>query len=157
MSENKLLPLVELPLMWLLIGSSLIISVILWWTFVFWFTRNRKVKTVSDLKPRSLNLDLGSLKAKYLKIIDEIEIAVNSARIPSRVAHQKLSLAVRLFAFEASGFRAQVMTLSDLEKSRYPSLPKVIREYYPSEFERVDKGEISESIKSAKEIVSRWA
>lgn len=156
-NAKELLTLVGYQPQWLIIGCVLFVSVFVWFGFVFWFTRHKVQKTVLNIGPKILvGKDLEALKRKYLGLIDEVQQQSATQKIVARVVHQRLSLLVRLFAFEASGFRAQVMTLADLERGRFPALREVIATYYPNEFEIVLRGTVEDALRRAREVVASW-
>ena len=159
MSDDKTLKDLELlNATWLIVGLILIALVIGWLVFVFVATRHRKPVTIASLRPQQgAVVDLVALKQKYLALISEVEVQAQQAQITPRQTHQRLSTLVRQFVFDASGFRAQIMTLSDLEKSRYPAVKEVIQKYYPGEFESIVRGDPLEACTVAKGMVQAWA
>ena len=154
---KELLPLIGYQWQWIVIGSVLIVASIGWVVFIFWHTRHRVRKTVATIAPQKLaGVDLAKLQKKYLGLIDRIAEDAGARTITIRQAHQKLSLLVRLFAFEATGYPAQVMTLSDLENGKFPALQKTITAYYPLEFAALETQEVTVAVSLAKEMVSSW-
>jgi len=154
---KELLPIVTYHPQWMIAGAVFILTVFVWITWVFWTTRRRKVRTVATIGPKPLiEKDIAALKKKYLALIDEIVEQATARQLTDRQAHQKLSLTVRLFAYEVSGFRAQVMTLDDIKRSRYPALGDIITTYYPNEFAAVAKGTVGEAAQQARQVVSSW-
>jgi hypothetical protein len=154
---KELLPLMQYQMQWLIIGGMLIAIVIAWFVFIFWSTRHKRPKTVATLKAKTvISVDIAALKRKYLGLIDEVQQAATTGQINNRQVHQKLSLLVRLFAFEASGFRAHVMTLTDLQRGRFPKLKEVIATYYPNEFGILLQGTTDEALAKAREVVATW-
>ena len=140
--------------LWLTIGLGLIIiaaSVIL---VIFRITRRRNIKTLSTLRiqaPKVINMNV--LRNKYIKLINQTEDRFIRRQIKASVAHQQLSLLVRLFYYEGMGFHADVMTLDDLKKSNFKRLVKLVDQYYPSEFDKLENGAVSQSAQRAREIV----
>lgn len=154
---KELLPLVSYQLQWAIIGIVLILLVALWIAYIFWTTRRRRPKTVATIKGLDVNgVDIVALRKKYLAFIEEISQECAAKTLTDRQVHQKLSILLRLFAFEASGFRAQVMTLADIRKGRFPKLGEAVETYYPNEFQAVIAGSSAEAIEKAKEVVTTW-
>lgn len=121
---------------------------------VFYVTRKKKIKVISDLKPELVKIpDLSELRKKYLKMVDEVEMNFNSKKLKASLAHQKLSLIVRYFYSEAAGFHAEIFTLSDLKKSKMKNLTKVINFYYPDEFNQLEKGSVSTAVNLARLLI----
>ncbi len=154
---NSIYPPVQYPAIALIIAVIIVLAIGAWWAMIFWLTRERRVATLSTLAPQKpIKPDLTQLKAKYLKLIDEVEAQVHDRRWTIRYGHQRLSLLLRYFAFEASGFRAQVMTLADLKMSRYQELTSAIDLYYEPEFDTVMRGTIDSALEKARQVVSSW-
>lgn len=151
-------PLVNYSPIWITIGIILIGTVIGWYVTVFWITRKKPVRTVATLKPREMVIpDIAAIKKKYLALIDEIQQAEARGEISSRVAHQKLSIALRFFVYEAQGIKAYVFTLADLKQTRLTNLASVIEQYYMPEFQAVSHGSIPDASNQARQVVSTWS
>ena len=130
-----------------LIGASVIFV-------IFRITRRRNIKTLSTLHiqaPKVVNMNV--LRDKYIKLINQAEDRFIRRQIKASEAHQQLSLLVRLFYCEGMGFHADVMTLDDLKKSNYKRLEKLVNQYYPAEFDKLENGAVSQSAQRAREIV----
>ncbi len=121
---------------------------------IFYATRKKEIKTLSNIKQLKPHVvDINALKDKYAKLIFEVETHYNAHELSSSHAHQELSMLVRLFFCEAAGFHAEVMTLSDLKKTNYTKLAKLIDQYYPNEFDMLEDGPVAQSIEQARRIV----
>ena len=140
--------------LWVIIGLGLIAiaaSIVL---VIFRVTRRRNIKTLGTLHikaPKVVNMNV--LRDKYAKLINQAEERFIKRQIKASEAHQQLSLLVRLFYYEAMGFHADVMTLGDLKKSNYKRLEKLVGQYYPAEFDKLENGAVSQSAQRAREIV----
>ena len=140
--------------LWVIIGLGLIAiaaSIVL---VIFRVTRRRNIKTLGTLHikaPKVVNMNV--LRDKYVKLINQAEERFIKRQIKASEAHQQLSLLVRLFYYEAMGFHADVMTLGDLKKSNYKRLEKLVGQYYPAEFDKLENGAVSQSAQRAREIV----
>ena len=140
--------------LWVIIGLGLIAiaaSIVL---VIFRVTRRRNIKTLGTLHikaPKVVNMNV--LRDKYVKLINQAEERFIKRQIKASEAHQQLSLLVRLFYYEAMGFHAEVMTLGDLKKSNYKRLEKLVGQYYPAEFDKLENGAVSQSAQRAREIV----
>ena len=96
---------------------------------------------------------MDALRAKYLAMVDEAERLFKERKNKASVAHQQLSLIVRLFYYEALGFHADILTLTDLKKSRHEHLTQVIEEYYPGEFDGLESGSVAQAAEKARELI----
>ncbi len=141
-------------IIWLFIGLLFLAIAIGIIITIFYLTRKKEIKSLASLKPQKpKTIDLDALKAKYLEMIDEIERLFKERKTKASVAHQQLSLVVRLFYYEALGFHADILTLNDLKKSRHEHLAQVIEEYYPDEFNGLEEGSVAQSAEKARELV----
>ena len=133
----------------LLLGLAIGIIVVIIYT-----TRKKEIKTISTLKitaPKVVNMNV--LRDKYLKMIDAAEERFKRRQIKASQCHQQLSLIVRLFFYEAMGFHADIMTLSDIKKSNYTKLAELVDGYYPDEFDTLEKGSVADAAEKARQIV----
>lgn len=141
-------------LAWLFIGIVFLLMAISVVVLIYYLTRKKEIKTIANLKPQAPKvIDIEALKAKYLAMIDEVEAQFNARKTKASVAHQQLSLIVRLFYYEALGFHADVLTLNDLKKSRHEHLTQIIEKYYPDEFDGLEKGSVANSANMARELI----
>jgi hypothetical protein len=154
-SVDKLNPPIQYRLLWLILGLSIALLIGIWYGVALWLTRRKKPKTLQTLKQLAPS-DLDSLKAKYLKIIEELYQRYVRGEISLRQLHIELSMAVRSFVQEASFFPAPFLTLADLRISSYPQLASLIGEYYPLEFAAIETGNAAGSTQAAKGLVQRW-
>jgi len=139
---------------WLLVGLMFVLIIIAIILAVFYATRSKEVKTLASLKPKEPKvIDMDALRAKYLAMIDESERLYKEHKSRASTAHQQLSLIVRLFYYEALGFHADILTLTDLKKSRHEHLTHVIEEYYPGEFDGLESGSVAHAAEQARELI----
>lgn len=121
---------------------------------IFYITRKKEIKTIKTLKvtaPKVVNMNV--LRDKYIKLINAAEERYKKRQIKASECHQQLSLLVRLFYYEAMGFHADVMTLSDLKKTHHKALIKLVDEYYPNEFNKLESGSVADAAERARRIV----
>lgn len=140
--------------LWLIIGLGLILIAVSVVFVIFRVTRRRNIRTLGTLRiqaPKVVNMNV--LRNKYIKLINQTEDRFIRRQIKASQAHQQLSLLVRLFYYEGMGFHADVMTLNDLKKSNYKRLVKLVDQYYPAEFDKLENGAVSQSAQRAREIV----
>lgn len=158
MQKNNLIlnPPITYSLMWLLIGFAIILCIALWYGFVFWFTRKKQVKQITDLKPIADVNNIDGLKQKYIAIIEEHYREYERRSVSLRVLHNNLSMDVRMFVYEAQHFPAPKLTLSDLKKASFPRLTKIIEDYYGKEFSLVEHGDALSATSAAKDMVRQW-
>lgn len=140
--------------LWLIISLGLLLIVVSIIYAIFRVTRRRNIKTLGTLRiqaPKVVNMNV--LRDKYVRLINQTEERFIRRQIKASEAHQQLSLLVRLFYCEGMGFHADVMTLDDLKKSNYKRLEKLVNQYYPAEFDKLENGAVSQSAQRAREIV----
>ena len=141
---------------WTLIGVALIGLGIATVALIFFFTRTKKIRTLETLKVEEpKQIDLAELKKKYLGLIDQAERNFNNHMIKASVAHQHFSLIVRMFYAEAHGFHADLMTLTDLKNSFKQDLVDLIEQYYPDEFDTLEKGSVKDAAEKARELIRK--
>jgi GTPase Era involved in 16S rRNA processing len=139
---------------WVLLGLLFLGFAIGIVVVILYVTRKKEIKTVSTLKvsaPKVVNMNV--LRDKYIKLINEAEERFKKRQIKASQCHQQLSLLVRMFYYEALGFHADVMTLSDLKKSNYTALVDLIDSYYPDEFDMLEKGSVANAAEKARQLV----
>ena len=140
---------------WSLIGLFILFLVVAAIVVIFYITRKKPIKTISNLEvSQPTIIDLSSLRQKYLKMISEVMTRYDKGELKSSEAHQKISLIVRRFFAESYGFRADYLTLSDLKKSNKKALTDAIEKYYPEEFNLLQKGSVMNSAKIASELIN---
>lgn len=141
-------------LIWLIIGLLFLAIAIGIVVIIFYVTRKKEIKSLANLKPQEPKvIDIEALKEKYLAMVDEAERLFKERKTKASVAHQQLSLIVRLFYYEALGFHADILTLTDLKKSRHEELAQVIEEYYPDEFDGLESGSVAQSAEKARVLI----
>ena len=139
---------------WSIAGILFLLAAILIVVAVLFTTRKKIIKSLATLKIKEPKIvDIEALKQKYLGLIDQVERNFANHMIKASVAHQRLSLVVRLFYCEAVGIRADVMVLSDLKKSKYKSLVANIEKLYPNEFNTLEGGSVKNSAEEARKLV----
>ena len=145
---NTVLPNTEI-ILHILLSVGIIVA-------IFYFTRRKKIRTLSTLKVEQPKVvDLNELKKKYIGLIDQAERNYNNHMIKASVAHQHFSLIVRMFYAEGLGFHADLMTLSDLKNSFKEDLVELIEHYYPDEFDTLEKGSVKDAAERARELVRK--
>lgn len=140
---------------WAILGTVLLVLVAAWYLFVWWYSRRKHRMPPA---PAGVNavLDASRLKNKYYDLIAEVEDAWRAEQLSTRAAHQKLGTLVRFFVFESSGYKAQVMTLDDLNQANLRSVANAVEQYYPAEFAAVEQGDLPSSADVARELVGTW-
>ena len=149
-------PPINYPISYTVFGILIIISIILFILLVFFFTRNKKLpKPIKYIQPRPT---IYQLKNKYLQLIDGAYHEFLDQKTTSLEAHQRLSLYLRCFIFEASGIPFQVMSLSEIINSQKNyTVSQIINEYYPSEFDiQKDDSDVFRSAELARKVIAEW-
>ena len=112
----------------------------------------QKVQKPAVFKPKSKE----ETKRDYLEKINIIEKKYTSGQMDVRATHQELSAVVRMFVHDMTGINAQNFSLSELKENNVHQISNLIEEFYAPEFaERSDK-ETSDSIRDAREVISKW-
>lgn len=143
---------------WMIVGVSLFAIVLLWTSFVFWFTRKKVQPTIALLPiQQPIIVDLSALRAKYCALADEVLEQYKGMKITNRVSHQYLSSIARFFIYEAKGLHAQYLNLSELRLTDQKLLCELIALYYPSEFEEIERGTVEEAVTKAKGMIQSWS
>ncbi len=126
----------------------------LWYLWVWWSTRERKVVVPPRVTPDRLS----RLRADYTRQIELVEARAESGEITQRRAHQQLSVLVRHFVQEVSGIHAPTMTLTDLHASgaRLTPVSHVVGRLYPGEFAPAPAQTVAGAAAVAKQVVARW-
>lgn len=154
---GKLMPLMDYDWIWLVLGIVAVVIVAGTVFTIFWATRRKPVKKISTLPMlQPHEVDVEALRVKYLAMVDEVARDFGERKVKSSEAHQKLSLIARFFVFEASGFRAQILTLADLKKAKRENLTSLIEVYYPPEFDGLEKGSVSAAADLARKLIGEW-
>ncbi len=148
-------PPIQYNWIWLLIGGILVLLIGIWYGFVFFHTRRRKLKSLDTLRILP-PMDLNQLKMKYLQLIQQAYQRHIAGELDLRALHQELSRLVRAFVHEGNFLPAPFLTLSDLKLSPYPSLTKLIEAYYPEEFAVMSTGNAQAATEAAKGVVTQW-
>lgn len=139
---------------WTVAGVVLVLSAVAMVVVILFVTRKKSVKSLATLKIRQPKIvDMDALKQKYLRMVDQVEQNYANHMIKASVAHQRLSQIARLFYCEAVGFRADIMTLSDLKQSKYSALMKNIEKLYPDEFDTLEKGSVKNAADETRRLV----
>ena len=100
--------------------------------------------------------DIESIKNKYLHNIQIISNNLNKNIISKRYAYQLLSKIVRNFIYETTNIKVQYCTLEEIKKLNINELSELLEEYYQHEFARHSNGNIKESIKKTKKVITKW-
>ncbi len=142
--------------LWIFVGVFLLAVAVLIIFAIFYSTRKKEIKTISNLTVKKPTIiDISSLRQKYLKMVSETVRRYDMGELKSSEAHQKISLIVRRFFAESYGFRAEYLTLSDLKKSNKKTLTGAIERYYPEEFNLLEKGSVLNAARTANELISK--
>jgi hypothetical protein len=149
-------PLAQYAWGWMALAVALVVLVVLWYVFVWWVSRRaRETVMVPDAEPVPVP-SREELRARYLALVDDVVASYDAGELSRRAAHGKLGALVRLYAQEASGVQADVMTLDDLTRARLGSIAHAVAVYYPAEFASVESGDVHRSADVAKRAVVSW-
>ena len=139
---------------WLWLGIAALALVALWYAWVLWSTRRRRVVVPPRITPDRLT----RLRADYTHQIDVVLGRAAAGEITQRRAHQQLSVLVRHFVQEVSGVHAPTMTLTELTASgeRFTPVSHVVGRLYPGEFAPRETQTVAGAGEVAKQVVARW-
>lgn len=137
---------------WTVLAIGIIALVIGWYLFVWLFHRRR-----TPAAQRLVVVAPEELSTRYIHLVDNVEAAYAGGELSTRAAHQKLSLIVRLYAQEASGVPAGVMTLADLTEAKLTRVADTVARYYPTEFAADADGDVAQSAALARQAVTPWS
>lgn len=140
---------------WWVLGALIIAAVFILYAGLWIFGRPRGILEPPPPPPRQV--DVRSVKQKYLDLVDEVAVEHAKGDLSPRELSQRLSLVLRFFAHEASGIEAEVMTLEDMKVARVPLVPGAVERYYPSSFMRQAKDDPAAAIDTARRVVATWA
>lgn len=146
-------PLQYSPL-WAWAGAALLAFVAAWYATVFAATRRRGT-TDAGRVPAALT-DLDTLKAAYLRRIDDVERSAAAGHLSQRAAHQEISLLLRRFVRDATGVDALRMTREDLVRHPLPAAAAAIEALYPAEFGLEPLPPVAASAANARNTVRTW-
>lgn len=149
-------PLAQYAWWWMAIAIGLVVLVIVWYVVVWRLSRRAtELVTVTDVEETPAPTR-EELRARYLALVDDVVTSYEAGELTRRSAHGKLGNLVRLYAQEASGVRADVMTLDDLTRARLGSIAHAVAVYYPAEFASVEQGDVRRSADVARQAVVSW-
>ncbi len=153
MPRDDLYPPLRQDAAWTALGLALIVIVAAWWTWIWWTTRSPRP---SGSAVTLVGQPLEELRGDFLDRIDDVGAAHVSGTIDRRNVFQSLSLLVRRFAFEASGFPAHTKSLADLEREHPGVLAQTVQAWYPDEFAEVRAGDVDDGLARARRLVAGW-
>ena len=139
---------------WLWVGVGLFAAIALWYVWVWWSTREKRVVVPPRITPDRLS----RLRDDYRRQIEAVVARTEAGEITQRRGHQQLSVLVRHFVEEVSGIRAPTMTLTDLSASggRLTPVSAVVAQLYPGEFSPDDASSVASAAAKAQAVVARW-
>jgi hypothetical protein len=143
--------------LWTTLGLVLLVVVAGWYVFVARFTARRLPPEARVALRERPPVDLPTLRARYLGLIDEIASASERGLLDDRAVHSRLSLLLRFFVHETDGVDTHVMTLADLRETGLPRLTGAVEQFYPPAFERLRPGDPATALEIAREVVRSWA
>lgn len=137
------------------IGIALLVLVILT-TFILIIIKlaKREVK-VEPIKQEEV-FDLAKVKSEYIAKIDELKSKVDDNKISQRKSYNELSLIIREFVFKVTKIDVLKYTLMEAKKLGNKELIELLSEYYEPEFSKEGKGDLINSIKKTRKVISEW-
>lgn len=152
--EGTIMPVVAYWPIWALLGGFLLLAVLGWYLFAILATRKRRTPPPLEIaKPLP---DLAEVRVRHLRRIDEIEGRYRAGQLSSRRAHAALSVVVRDYVAEATGVRADRMTLSDLRRTPFRGTAHTVGQYYPIVFGAREYRGVEQGAAAARSVITRW-
>ena len=141
--------------LWLVLGLLLVGLVVGWALFVR-RVAGRSLPPGERARLRRAAVDPDEVRARYERLIDEVERASAEGRLSDRGVHGRLSALVRWHAHETGGGDAHVMTLEDLRSADLPEVTGAVERWYPPAFRPEHPADPREAIARAREVVRSW-
>lgn len=114
-------------------------------------------KNAPDPVPRiASESKINIAKAKYNKLLMDLEARYQMGKISEKEAYQELSKYIRHFVHDVTGIKVQNYTLEDIGRLNMPMLYYLIAECYAPEFSADASGDLGESIRKAREVIYGW-
>lgn len=158
LGDDGFYPPVTYSPMWVLLAVGIIALVVLVFVLVPLLTRRRRRPAPPELDTSWMDtLAPGTVNDKYLALIDDVERASARGELEPRLAHQRLSMLVRFYAYESTGVRAPQMTLADLRENQLGPLTEAVDALYPGAFSGRDRSSVPEAARLAREVVRSWS
>lgn len=155
---NGFFPPVAYSPLWAALAAVLLLALAAFYILVPLLTRQtRAPEPEPEMDLSWMPVDVPALREKYEVLISEVEAAHRSGALSARAAHQRLSLLLRLFAYESSGIRAPHMTLAELREARNSPLSDAVAKLYPGEFEATPRGTVQDAAEVARRLVHTWS
>lgn len=142
--------------LWLVLGLLLVALVVAWYVVVHRLTA-RRLPPAERARLRGRVVDPAEVRARYERLIDEVEAASVEGRLSDRGVHSRLSLLVRFHAHELGGGDAHVMTLEDLRAADLPAVTGAVEQWYPPAFRPEHPADPRAALARAREVVRSWS
>ena len=127
-------------------------------SYVIWLILKYKVKKTKKIPEHIVKpLDLGKIKSKYIKKLNEVEFKINNNKLSIRIAYQHTSKIIREFVQEVTKIKVQNYTLDEIKHLNIPELYELVKEYYEPEFARTSIGNIKNSIDKTRKVIEKWS
>lgn len=97
-----------------------------------------------------------SLKAIYVRKLEKLLYLVNRNQISNKEAYTRLSLYIREFIKKASGINVLGLSKKEIKHIGMKNLDLLMEEYYPPEFSKNEKGNITGSIERSIGVIKGW-
>lgn len=152
--EGTIMPAVNYWMIWGFLGGFLVLAVAAYYLWAYLSTRPRR--RLPELAPPSPLPDLGQVRTRYLGRVDDIERRYQQGALTSRRAHAELSVVVRDYVAEATGVRADKMTLADLRRTQLYGTTHTVAQFYPIVFGSRDYRGVGQGANAARSVITTW-
>lgn len=136
----------------------IVVIIIICIIYVIWIILKYKPKKAKKISERIVKtIDVGKIKNRYLKKLNEVELKLNNNKISTRTAYQHTSKIIRGFVQEVTKIKVQNYTLEEIKHLNIPKLYELVEEYYEPEFARRSEGDIKKSIDKTRKVIEKWS
>lgn len=153
-SEGTVIPVVPYSVFWLILGCILLLAIPLYYLLAWLWTRPREVLPDPPPVPQAATIERA--RSEAMTDIGRIEREFREGRLSARRAHAELSRVVRGFVTEATGVRADRMTLAEMRRTPFAGATRAVAEYYPIVFGARDQGSAEQGFNAARQVVTLW-
>lgn len=152
--QGTIMPAVNYWMIWGFVGGFLVLAVIAYYLWAYLSTLPRR--RLPQLATPSPAPDLGEVRARYLGRVDDVEGRYRAGALSTRRAHAELSVVVRDYVAEATGVRADRMTLSELRRTQLYGTTHTVEQFYPIVFGSREYRGVAQGANAARSVITTW-
>ncbi|MCK5751655.1 MAG: hypothetical protein KAH46_03010 [Mycobacterium sp.] len=138
---------------WLWLGLSLILAVIVWYAAVFVATLpSHRLRTI----PAVRNLHARVLRHRFTRTVRRITDSHRSGELSDAAASAALTRTLRSFLHQATGRRAQYMQLRTVANSELAAAGPVLSALGDAQFNRASTTDVDRLGEQTEELIRSW-